>query len=194
MLRAAIARVDAKPEPEPATAATQATAAAAPATASSLAVDSKPLYSQAAEASSLECEPLCRQAAAASSAAAPNAPPPVAAPPNAAQLTTQLTTQLTAPPDAPPDAQPDAAALPSTAVSATGPPVHPKPRGRAPTVGVGSDAEETTWDEHAGCWRTPGGGVHEVQRHKKRKLEAEAERALCERIDSKIHGDAAAAA
>ena len=83
--------------------------------------------------------------------------------------------QFAAPPDVLPDAPPDA----PPAV-----PAHPKPRGRAPTVGVGDDAEEAMWDEQIGCWRTPGGSVYEVQRYKKRKLNAEAQRELCERIDS----------
>jgi hypothetical protein len=59
---------------------------------------------------------------------------------------------------------------------------------------VSYGAERTTWDEDVGCWRTPGGSLHEVQRHKKRKLEAETERALCERIDSEVHDAAIAAA
>ena len=67
------------------------------------------------------------------------------------------------------------------------PPRHRKPSGRAPTIGL--DGPEAEWDYGDGCWRTPGGSVHEVLQHKKLKLSAEAERALCVDIDREVAGE-----
>ena len=123
----------------------------------------------------LELEP------AAFATAAPTASTP-------SDLPEAATTQPTAAP--PPAAAPPAASSSSKLL----PSVHRKPRGRPPTIGAGEDAPEAKWDEQVGCWRTPGGSVHDVQRHKKRKLDAETKHALCERVDSDVHHDVAAAA
>lgn len=56
----------------------------------------------------------------------------------------------------------------------------PKPTGPVPRC---SD-QPCTWDADDGCWRAPDGSIHTVERHGKRKADAAAQRAECERIDA----------
>ena len=115
------------------------------------------------------------------------AAPPVAAPP--IQQTAAAITPASG------DAKPLAGAL-ETAPPATAALLHARPPGPAPKVDTDEErGVECEWDCAEGVWRRPDDrSVHEVERHKKRKLDAAAKRALCERIDSDIHHDAAAAA
>ena len=130
--------------------------------------------SAAAKESDLQQESGLQLTVAAPPVAAPLAAPPVAAPlvadpplSSAAASSAAATALVAAPPSEPPD-----------------PPRHRKPSGRAPRIGL--DGPEAEWDHDVGCWRTPGGSVHEVLHNKKRRLDAEAQRALCVQIDGEI--------
>ena len=128
--------------------------------------------------------PLAGAAAPSAAAAPPVAAPPVADPPVA-------DSPVADPPVADPPASCAATSSTATAAPVTAPPSgpadpprHRKPSGRAPRIGL--DGPEAEWDYDVGCWRSPGGSVHDVMHNKKRKLTAEAQRALCVQIDSEI--------
>ena len=58
-----------------------------------------------------------------------------------------------------------------------------KPGGVAPEVRPNVRA---AWDSDTGCWRTPGGSKHLVQRNRKRKLAATDARTVCMDIDAEL--------
>ena len=62
---------------------------------------------------------------------------------------------------------------------------YPKPGGVAPEVRPNVRA---AWDSDTGCWRTPGGSKHLVQRNRKRKLAATDTRTVCMDIDAELSG------
>ena len=60
---------------------------------------------------------------------------------------------------------------------------NPKPSGVAPEVRPGVCG---SWDSDTGCWRTPGGSKHLVQRNRKRKLAAADTQSVCMDIDTEL--------
>ena len=68
---------------------------------------------------------------------------------------------------------------------------NPKPSGVAPEVRPGVRG---SWDSDTGCWRTPGGSEHRVERNRKRKLAAADRQSICMEIDAELAeaGDAEA--
>jgi hypothetical protein len=138
--------------------------------------------------------PLAGAAAPSAAAAPPVAAPPVAAPPVADPPVADppvADPPVTDPPVTDPPASCAATSSTATAAPVTAPPSgpadpprHRKPSGRAPRIGL--DGPEAEWDYDVGCWRSPSGSVHDVMHNKKRKLTAEAQRALCVQIDSEI--------